>query len=328
MGALLDNRRKTTHALLNDLGQSLVKAKLALAGKACIYATGSVARGEASKHSDLDLFIVGLPKTNDDKKQRLLTRLDEIIVKADLIEACRKREIPDFSGDGEYLVHYTIGNLCNKLGTPHDDAHNTFTARLLLLLESRCLAENDVYSDALDEVIAAYWRDYQEYSDTFMPAFLANDILRLWKTFCVNYEARTDTETPRQRAKRRLTNHKLKHSRMLTCYSALAYLALIFGQKSTVRPEDARSMTLLSPTQRLEHIQIERFDCKNTIDRIIEAYERFLTDTDFPKDELVERFSDKDKTRTYSQQAHDFGDLVFELLKNVATPRFYRYLVV
>ena len=39
--------------------------------------------------------------------------------------------------------------------------------------------------------------------DEFMPAFLANDILRLWRTFCVNYEARTQTEPAEKKAKRK-----------------------------------------------------------------------------------------------------------------------------
>jgi hypothetical protein len=54
-----------------------------------------------------------------------------------------------------------------------------------------------------------------------VPAFLANDILRIWRTFCVNYEARTETEPAEKKAKRKLKNYKLEHSRLLTCYSAL-----------------------------------------------------------------------------------------------------------
>jgi len=65
-----------------------------------VYATGSFGRDEASKYSDLDLFIVG----RSDGCTRALSKLEEICVKADLIEATQALEIPDFSGDVEYLA--------------------------------------------------------------------------------------------------------------------------------------------------------------------------------------------------------------------------------
>jgi hypothetical protein len=119
----------------------------------------------------------------------------------DLIEMTRELRIPEFSGDGRYLVHYSVDDFTETLGTPEDDVTNTFTARLLLLLESRVLLEESVYRDVTEEVIAAYWRDYEDHKTDFMPAFLANDILRLWRTFCVNYEARTERVPDDERLK-------------------------------------------------------------------------------------------------------------------------------
>ena len=75
-----------------------------------------------------------------------MKRLDEICVKADLIEVTRAAGIQDFSGDGRYLVHYSVDEFTKALGTPEDDVANTFTARLLLLLESRPLLEGAVYT--------------------------------------------------------------------------------------------------------------------------------------------------------------------------------------
>src|SRR5580658_2234467 len=73
----------------------------------------------------------------DGKEGSLLKHLDEICIKADLIEVTRKLRIPEFSGDGRYLAHYSVHEFTKALGTPEDDVTNTFTARLLLLLESR-----------------------------------------------------------------------------------------------------------------------------------------------------------------------------------------------
>lgn len=138
--------------------------------------------------------------------------------------------------------------MVKTLGHPNDDASNTFTARLLLLLESKPLFGTDVYWEAIEQVIAAYWGDFTDHKNEFVPAFLANDVLRIWRTFCVNYEARTAREPEEKRAKRKLKNYKLKHSRLLTCYSALAYLLAVFQEKKTVTPADARTMVGLTPT--------------------------------------------------------------------------------
>ncbi len=194
--------------------------------------TGSFGRGEASTHSDLDLFIVG----QGSLEAPTLSRLNQILVKADLIEANRKLGFPDFSGDGEYLAHHTVGELLNTLGKPEDDASNTFTARLLLLLESTPLIGESAYRRIVDDVIVSYWRDYQDNKNNFVPAFLANDILRMWRTFCVNYEARTQNVPPERKAKRGVKNYKLKHSRLLTCYSGLLYLLAVFSKNGTVSP--------------------------------------------------------------------------------------------
>ncbi len=248
VAVLLDRRRQETKERFAKLRQGLLEAEQLCAGKACVYATGSFGRGEASQHSDLDLFIVG--QTKDSK--RLLGRLDEIRLKADLIELTRSLKIPDFSGDGEYLTYYTVQQIVDTLGMPEDDASNTFTARLLLVLESQPLLERSVYQDVIDEVLGAYWLDYEDHKNEFIPAFLTNDILRLWRTFCVNYEARTAREPEEKKAKRKIKNYKLKHSRLLTCYSGLLYLLGVFSIRKTVTPPDAAEMAALTPTERLE----------------------------------------------------------------------------
>ena len=91
------------------------------------------------------------------------------------------------------------------------------------------LAGSDVRARIIDDAIERYWREFPDYYDKFMPAFLANDILRYWRTLYLNYEASTserskNEQSPRDRAKRKIMNYKLKHSRMLTCYSAVLYL--------------------------------------------------------------------------------------------------------
>jgi hypothetical protein len=161
-----------------------------------------------------------------------------------------------------------------------------------LLLESRCLLEDAVHRDVIEEVVAAYWEDYEDHKDDFIPAFLANDILRLWRTFCVNYEARTEREPEEKKAERKLTNYKLKHSRLLTCYSALLYLLARYACQNSVHPPDIMVMIGLSPTRRLEALRGDPAlaDSHQIIDDLLAQYERFLETTNASEDDLISRF--------------------------------------
>ena len=332
LGELSDRRLQTTGRIA-ELQARLADAEAIAAGKACVYATGSFGRCEASKHSDLDLFIVGKSGKagSDGKEGSLLKRLDEICLKADLIEVTRELKIPEFSGDGRYLVHYSVHEFTNTLGTPEDDVTNTFTARLLLLLESRPLLGATVYREVLEEVVAAYWRDYADHKMDFMPAFLANDILRLWRTFCVNYEARTARVPDEAKAKGKLKNYKLKHSRLLTCYSALVYLLAVYGRQKTVSPADAMDMINLTPTERLEWLlgQPDLAHAHSKVSELLDQYERFLETTNAAEDELVSRFMNKETSHSYITAAYRFGDLLFKVLTSIGNEnQFHRLLVV
>ncbi len=179
MREILERRRKETADRIAKLRLELKNAEALCSNAACVYMTGSFSRGEASRYSDLDLFIIG--ETADGK--RALGGLDEILIKSDLVRATRKLGIPDFSGEGEYLTHYTVEEIVDTLGKPEDDVNNTFTARLLLLLESRPLIGDEAYREIIRQVVQAYCKDYQDHAMEFVPGFLANDILRMWRTF-------------------------------------------------------------------------------------------------------------------------------------------------
>lgn len=327
MGELLNKRRAATEARIADLRGRLKEAEEMCGDVACVYAIGSYGRNEAGTNSDLDLFMAG----GGTRDKRSLSRLTEIRIKADLIEVTEKLGYPPFSGDGEYLEHYTIGELIDSLGTPKDDASNTFTARLLWLLESRALLGNDVYQKLTDDVIGAYWGDYEKFKSNFMPAFLANDILRMWRTFCVNYEARTSREPAEKNAKRKLKNYKLKHSRLMTCYSGLLYLLTVYLVNKTVTPMDAKAMVALTPTQRIEWLasRTELKPAHGKVADLMKCYETFLERTDAPEDELVKIFLDKEKRIEYLKADSDFGDLMSQTLQTIGQDNsFYRLLIV
>jgi hypothetical protein len=221
--------------------------------------------------------------------------------------------------------------LTETLGKPEDDAFNTFTPRLLLLLESYPLLEELIHSNVISEVISAYWRDYEGHSDKLIPTFLANDILRLWRTFCVNYEARTERQPEQKRWKRKTKNYKLEFSRLLTCYSALLYLLFTFSENGTVHPEDVVDMVGLSPTERIENLcDISNSEeVKNCLKNLLDKYNNFLKVTDVPEDDLIKQFGNKDVSDKHFEEAKNFGTSVFEALNLIGiNNEFHRLLVV
>jgi len=327
---MLDVRRQASKTRLESFEARLADAAEIAEGKACVYATGSFGRGEASSHSDLDLFIVGECES-DSSGRPALRNLDAICLKAELIRATREEGLPSFDGDGKWLEQYTVKQLIEHLGHADDDAANTFTARLLLLLESKSIIGDTMYKECIDQVVSKYWRDYTDRKDSFIPAFLANDILRLWRTFCINYEARTETDPPEKKAKRKLKNYKLKHSRLLTCYSALAYMLAHTGANETFHPQDVKAMVALSPTERLESLAGDgRFsNARSSISSVLGKYASFLEVTDRPTDALVNEFMDSEMAKTRYGEAVELGDAMLEVLTALKgkTP-FYRLLVV
>lgn len=331
--SIISSRRSYTERKTQALRLTLSPSEEILNRKACVYATGSFGRLEAYEESDLDLFIVGLDDEADEAgtSSSSLSNLDAILVKSDLIRAVREAGIKDFDGDGKYLYHYSVSEFTRTLGKPEDDANNTLTGRLLMFLESQPLLGVDVYKAIIRKVIDAYWRDYDDHKNEFIPAYLSNDILRLWRTFCVNYEARTERKPDSKKIKGKIKNYKLKHSRMLTCYSALLYLLFIYKVKQTVAPEDAFDMTQMTPTQRLEWIlsQSAAGEAHSDIGALIGQYEKFLELTSVGEAKLSEIFLDKNKYSSYMQESRNFGDCMYKALSKIdENSRYYRIIVV
>lgn len=326
----LERRRVLTRDRIHQLNVRLAGAQEIVGSTACVYATGSTGRGEASEHSDLDAFILAADPSQSGAGSSL-TKLDEIRLKARLIEANRQAGIPDFDGDGRYLVRYSPKELVTSIGKPEDDSSNTFTARLLLLLESAPLVGDEFYREAKDDVLSAYFRDFPDHSANFAPAYLSNDILRLWRTFCVNYEARTTSATDEKKAKRKYKNYKLKFSRMLTCYSAILQLLCIYNENQTVTVEDGKLTINKSPTERLEWLVWRDIspEAKKAVLILLELYDEFLALTVRPESDMVADFMDTTVSAKYFKAGDEFGKAMFTAVNTIgAGSRFHRLIVV
>lgn len=139
-----------------------------------IFTSGSYARNEASKFSDIDLFFLVNRTENgvDDIK------LKSIQLFAKIIEISQELNFPEFSNDGEYLKLIQSDSILENLGGQRDDYDNHFTTRMLFLLESKCIYNEQLNDHIMEEFIESYFRDYPRHPSDFKPIFLINDIIR------------------------------------------------------------------------------------------------------------------------------------------------------
>jgi hypothetical protein len=324
--------------------------KRALGSEGCVYAVGSAGRGEMGSQSDLDAFLV----THADAQ-----RLDEILVQSAVIRAMRDCGLPDPSRDATFLRLYSADELERHLGGVDDDPENTFTVRMLLLLESRALHGDEAYQRLIANVVNAYWRNADLHLDDYLPIVLVNDIVRYWRVLLLNYEAKharkrrqaserarlsispsVDTgaapETAALTAEQRLDGYKLRFSRCMTCYSMLARLLAQATPKTAahVSRDDVIAMVRATPVQRLQQVrELVRtrgdVDSVALVDELLSLYRNYLELREKPKSELQHIFGDGELRRPHFSASSRFGDAVFELMQRLgADSRLFRYVAV
>jgi len=324
---VISSRRVYAEQRLADLGSRIEKLEALneLPGL-CIYVTGSFGRLEASRYSDLDLFFVHKGSSIDSP----ISRVRKTLLDADLIRAARESSFPEFSNDGEYLAVHYLDDVLNTLGGPDDDFRNHFTARLLLLLESRPLYGESVYEYALDKIIDSYYRDYHDHETSFRPVFLMNDIMRFWRTLCLNYEHRRNRPDDDEERKRKnyVANLKLKFSRLLTCYSAVVLLSIKHARHAA-EPRRLPEITTLSPLERLGRVVDIVPETKQRVTNMKEVYSWFLEETARDRDDMLRWISDSSNRNKAFDKGREFANQMYQLIRTVTEgTEIMRFLVV
>ncbi|MDP3190277.1 hypothetical protein [Rhodoferax sp.] len=259
-----------------------------------VFAAGSLGRLEVGDKSDFDVFMLA---DNAEDRRPSITRLEEFEVFAALIQINENLKYPRFSGDGRFLKTYELKDMIKSTGSPRDDSENLFTARILLLLESQPITNSALYKRAEREVVENYFRDGKG-RDDFRPLFVMNDILRYWRTLCLNYEEHR-TEVGRPWLKKNLN---LKFSRKLTNFSTIA--ALLAGVASS--PKSFIEVCELTPIERLAFALDEIDDpaLVKPFEKALEDYELFLK----AKEASSMHLGENDRQRRIISEAADrFG---------------------
>lgn len=313
----LQERSSYSRELLINVQNKLQTYPSCNSSNLCIYAAGSLARQETGRISDLDLFFIGhcpdrLPKS------RSISRMHEIQVFADLIRLNTELELQPFSADCQYLKIHELEHIIEGTGSSEDDSENLFTTRLLLLLESKLVIGKSVYDQAVDRVLDMYFRDGRGRRD-FRPLFLLNDILRYWRTLCLNYER--DRFHPGKPWWKR--NLNLKFPRKLTVFSTI--LAIIATRAATAK--DFKSIAAMTPMERLAFSldQIADSSLEANFSAVLNDYEDFLAAKSYS--ELEE--PPHARLKIYSQKAQRLDDFFHDVFasKNL-DQRLVRYVLI
>lgn len=321
------------HALASHAGltkrmdfsrSQLERVRLAIAAQTncskpelCIYVAGSLGRLETGQISDLDVFLFA-DRPSKEPTERSLTRLEEIVALSELIQVNTELKLPAFSGDGEYFKIHEVAQLLTGTGTATDDSENLFTTRLLLLLESKCLANDTLYLSATRRIIEMYLRDGKGKAD-YRPLFLMNDILRYWRTVCLNYErTRHDPRKPWWKK-----NLNLKFSRKLTVFSSV--LSILIDHIDDF--DKFAPLFTKTPMERLAHSldKLGDIDLLPEFSIFLNNYEEFLAAKSHAELEELSEVTAA-RFRSTAQQFDDFLHAVFAS-KNL-DPKLVRYLVI
>ena len=269
-----------------------------------VFVAGSIGRGECGSRSDLDLFITATKAFNDNEKARFVEAIRATAVKLKFAPPTEK-----------FLKVYSLSDLLKHTGSPEDDELNSFTTRMLLLLESSPALNDDTYASIRDQILSQYFRD-ERGKAVFRPLFLLNDVLRYWRTLCLNYEVlRHDQERPWWK-----NNANLKFSRMLTVFSTVATLIV----EEVADKKDFQPICALKPLQRLARALDGLGDngLRDGFVQLLDDYESFL------------KWKEGDDTgRTgYDElrpKAERFSQFMYELLNHrQISPLRRKYLVI
>jgi predicted nucleotidyltransferase len=321
---ILDRQEYSKHRL-EELRKRISNIKeVELFPKITIYCAGSYARLEASEYSDIDLFFLYSAAPNEIEEPKT----SQIRLFSKLIEIIEDMRFPKLSNDGEYLILNHTSDLIDDLGSRGDDFKNFFTARMLLLLESQCIYKDEIYDDAIKRVIDAYFRDYPGHESSFRPTFLVNDIIRYWKTLCLNYENKRNkpTNNNEKLIKQKVKNFKLKFSRMNTCFAMIAGLLC---QESTIDQELIFKLVHQIPMERLDIASSFIPEGNELLEELRVQYSWFLQLTGLPTEELHAKFDDDEFRHSAFSKANMYGDSMFRLLQLIDKKNNYlRYLVI
>ena len=251
IGTVVDKCREHSEEKCSALRSELEKVLCADSADTVLIC-GSYARREAAGPSDVDYFLVS---DKEDEREGLINQIDVVVNRLGL-------KAP--SQGGPFANVGTPQSIVQNIGGTKDSNAN-LTRRMLLLLEGDWLFNEGSFRRLRREILAKYLGG--DIPDHQIALFLLNDIIRYWRTICVDYEHKT-TEGDKPWA---IRNVKLVFSRKLIYASGLFSVALTADMSIEKKVERLEELFDQRPLDRIVHICGEAPTA-----RMVRCYETFL----------------------------------------------------
>ena len=270
----------------------------------CVFVCGSLGRMELTSRSDLDLFFIVMDDENYKERPCSNTDTYNFFAKMYTINCDQGFSPPS---NGGYYWEFISQHKLKNVGSREEDFTNGFTARMLLLLESKPIFNEPAYDILVNDILNKYFTDYDNHNRDFSPQYLMNDILRYWYTLTLNYEYRRDSNDDNN--KKYWKRLKLKFARKLTCFSMIACL-----YKPCITQNDVASFVKMTPFERLEHVESFVPGVDKIVDDIKKEYEWFLK---LRNEEATWWNIKKNKEKAFSHADSFHNLLIHDFMKKV-----------
>lgn len=188
---------------------------------------GSVARREYTSGSDIDHFLLST----------VCNCVDLSKEEGDFQKALEAKGLKMPAAGGVFEGSLFKDKLLSPIGG-EDDTNKTLTRRMLFLLEGEWIFNKEAFEDLRESLIATYVSDRVE--DNRLALYLLNDIIRYWRTICVDFEYKTSGG----KKPRALRLAKLRMSRMLLCFAG--FVAVSKAVNLTTEEKRKRLVDLFS----------------------------------------------------------------------------------
>lgn len=260
--------------------------KLRLPSTVAVVTTGSYARREANQHSDLDFFL--LVKNNG-----LMVDQEYVSEIQNTISGIARRTIgKEPSQDGAFGTCEPTDRMVINIGGNLDE-NAKITRRILLLLECDWISNEVLFDDTRNRLLDRYLDN--KIRDDNIARFLLNDIIRYYRTVCVDFEYKTFEA----RKDWGIRNVKLRFPRKLLYFSGLLAVARTAG--TSEKKKILESLIGKTPIARLKETGSPH------VDAILQEYEFYL-----------EKVSSEDNRRSLEAiQRRDEGEnMLFDQLRD------------
>lgn len=269
---------KRTNEILDNIKSNFLQSPAAriFSSDVDLVVFGSLARNECTESSDVDwtLLIDGQSRPEHYSFGHIVR---------DQLEKAKMQE----PGSTGMFGQITFGHdLINYIGGEDDTNHNT-SRRILMLLES----DNIVWSGstkggtAYERIIKGILNQYFEHDSGFrsdigaitkVPRFLLNDIIRFWRTMCVDFAYK---QKEQQGKKWALRNIKLRISRKLIYVKGLLMCISCYNNdklKIEDIEEHLKNMATMKPLDLLIKVCLENQVDETDLVELLSAYDEFL----------------------------------------------------